>query len=447
MGIIMYFLLCGSPPFYDKDEEVLYERINKGDVSFDGPVWSEISSQAKNLIQGMLKTDPAHRFTAKEIMDHVWISNRDNAEGTPLASNVLDMMRAYNAERRFKRAIYGVITARAVAEYFIGYFTSDFRKRRPRGAGKPSKEELEAEAAAAAAQAQSQAQTGLGVPEGPPGHHRRSPSTHKLGINVVSGGHSSHNVLAGKGAQAAAGQPQKKMSGAEQPGKGVMSPTGTQEMTLPSVKEPSAADADATTAHAENHEASAGATATGGAATAAAGEESEGVPVHREDSGIADSAEDAENEEEEGGDTQGDLGHAQSSSAIGKTPVKKASTGSRTPAKVNGKGPLKSASGGSMGSSGQMTPKNAKAQPRGTQLRSSANAATASTSSLHKSQPKKGSNPSITEKVTPLNLGASNGKSIPRTPNGDERPRSAGSNHGEDLKLPRITSAGRAIES
>eukprot|EP01137_Pigoraptor_chileana_P005994 Opistho-2@49823 len=506
MGIIMYFLLCGSPPFYDKDEEQLYEKINRGEVSFDGPVWASISSQAKNLIQGMLKVDPAHRFTAKEIMDHAWISNRDNAEGTPLASNVLDMMRAYNAERRFKRAIYGVLTARAVGEYFIGYFTSDFRKRRPRGAGKPTKEELEAEAAAA--QAKEQQQQSLLHPDAGAGHHKRSPSTHKLGLTV---GHSSHNVLGNSGGgnnKSNATTPQKRSTSTTDaptpaatavpvPSKGpttpgVSSPSNPfDSLVLPSLREGHASTGpdghpdsshvvpSPSLAHAQEVSVGGGDATAGSNGDAHGGDADGGHVLKHEDSMVVESvttesdhADDADEMHAHAhshvhDETQDDAHGSTSAIAggAGRTPAKKTSVGSKVTAGKphNGKTPLKSSSGTSMGS-GNVTPKTvtkasggktATHPPAGASVLK--NAASASTGSMPSLKPahKKGIAAS-SEKITPLNLGTANGKGGARTPthshsssNVDgERPQSANSAAGEDLKLPRIKSAERRpIES
>lgn len=97
LGVIMYTLLTGRPPFVAETEEKLYELIKKGEVDFSDPCWQSCPDSAKNLLLGMLKVDPAHRRTAKEILNHPWITGDSEASET---SNVLELMKMYREELR-----------------------------------------------------------------------------------------------------------------------------------------------------------------------------------------------------------------------------------------------------------------------------------------------------------------------------------------------------------
>ncbi|XP_064628533.1 serine/threonine-protein kinase 33-like isoform X2 [Lineus longissimus] len=92
MGVITYLLLCGNPPFRSREEEKLYEMIKKGDVDFSAPVFDKITEEAKNLICGMLKVDPAHRLTAREVLEHSWFTGKELTAGP---TNVLEMMKQW----------------------------------------------------------------------------------------------------------------------------------------------------------------------------------------------------------------------------------------------------------------------------------------------------------------------------------------------------------------
>ena len=43
IGVITYILLCGYPPFYDENNQELYQQIMRGDYCFDSPNWDGIS--------------------------------------------------------------------------------------------------------------------------------------------------------------------------------------------------------------------------------------------------------------------------------------------------------------------------------------------------------------------------------------------------------------------
>ncbi|MGH0185548.1 UNVERIFIED_CONTAM: hypothetical protein FKN15_020976 [Acipenser sinensis] len=93
IGVIMYMLLCGEPPFMANSEERLFELIRKGELHFTDLVWHTISNAAKNVLNCLLKVDPAHRITANELLDNPWITGDTSTPARP--SNVLEMMKQF----------------------------------------------------------------------------------------------------------------------------------------------------------------------------------------------------------------------------------------------------------------------------------------------------------------------------------------------------------------
>ncbi|GEQ72684.1 hypothetical protein JCM33374_g6371 [Metschnikowia sp. JCM 33374] len=75
LGCFLYTALCGFPPFYDDDNEVLTQKILTGDFVFLNPWWDEISSDAKDLISKMLVVSAKSRITIDKIYQHPWMSN------------------------------------------------------------------------------------------------------------------------------------------------------------------------------------------------------------------------------------------------------------------------------------------------------------------------------------------------------------------------------------
>ncbi|XP_077914560.1 serine/threonine-protein kinase 33 isoform X4 [Halichoerus grypus] len=93
IGVIMYLLLCGEPPFLASSEEKLFELIRKGELHFEDPVWESISDCAKSVLKQLMKVDPAHRITAKELLDNQWITGNTLSSARP--ANVLEMMKEW----------------------------------------------------------------------------------------------------------------------------------------------------------------------------------------------------------------------------------------------------------------------------------------------------------------------------------------------------------------
>ncbi|XP_043405292.1 serine/threonine-protein kinase 33 isoform X2 [Chelonia mydas] len=93
IGVIMYMLLCGDPPFIASSEENLFELIKKGELHFNNPIWQTVSEAAKHVLQLLLRVDPAHRITANELLDNLWITGETHIVQRPF--NVLELMKEW----------------------------------------------------------------------------------------------------------------------------------------------------------------------------------------------------------------------------------------------------------------------------------------------------------------------------------------------------------------
>ena len=98
VGVITYILLCGYPPFYDEDQASLFETIIRGKFEFHTEYWGNISASAKDLIKKLLTVDPAKRLTAKEALQHPWVSGKD-ASQTDLLKNISSGIQRYSGNR------------------------------------------------------------------------------------------------------------------------------------------------------------------------------------------------------------------------------------------------------------------------------------------------------------------------------------------------------------
>ncbi|XP_018320604.1 MAP kinase-activated protein kinase 2 [Agrilus planipennis] len=91
LGVIMYILLCGFPPFYSNHglaiSPGMKKRIRMGQYNFPNPEWQNVSKDAKELINGMLNIDPAKRLTIDQVMRNCWIAQYTAVPQTPLHTN------------------------------------------------------------------------------------------------------------------------------------------------------------------------------------------------------------------------------------------------------------------------------------------------------------------------------------------------------------------------
>jgi len=63
IGVVLFILLSGMPPFYDEDNFVLFERIKNVEFDFEAEAWEDISEGAKDIIRKLLVRDPELRMT------------------------------------------------------------------------------------------------------------------------------------------------------------------------------------------------------------------------------------------------------------------------------------------------------------------------------------------------------------------------------------------------
>ncbi|CAM9927823.1 unnamed protein product [Pylaiella littoralis] len=108
IGVIIYIILAGYPPFHDDDQHRLYRKIKAGRFRFDPEYWNDISSEAKDLIRKLLTVDPTRRLTAAEACEHPWLSTaRGNLAKHDLGAG-LEKLKIFNAKRKLRAAIRSV---------------------------------------------------------------------------------------------------------------------------------------------------------------------------------------------------------------------------------------------------------------------------------------------------------------------------------------------------
>lgn len=90
-GVVLFVLVCGKVPFDDQYMPALHQKIKKGAVDYPNwlssgksapagappgdvrPRWLTQEPECKHLISRMLVTEPKHRATMHEVMNHPWM--------------------------------------------------------------------------------------------------------------------------------------------------------------------------------------------------------------------------------------------------------------------------------------------------------------------------------------------------------------------------------------
>ncbi|XP_065877895.1 calcium-dependent protein kinase 17-like [Euphorbia lathyris] len=120
IGVMLYILLCGVPPFWAESEHGIFNAILRGHIDFSTDPWPAISPQAKDLVRKMLNSDPKQRLTAIQVLSHPWIKEDGEAPDTPLDCAVLSRLKQFKAMNKFKKVALRVIAGCLSEEEIMG---------------------------------------------------------------------------------------------------------------------------------------------------------------------------------------------------------------------------------------------------------------------------------------------------------------------------------------
>ncbi|XP_003214457.4 ribosomal protein S6 kinase alpha-5 [Anolis carolinensis] len=91
LGVILYTMLSGQVPFQSQDKNItctsaleIMKNIKRGEFSFEGDAWKNVSQEAKDLIKGLLTVDPNKRIKMTSLRYNEWLQ-----DGSQLSSNPL----------------------------------------------------------------------------------------------------------------------------------------------------------------------------------------------------------------------------------------------------------------------------------------------------------------------------------------------------------------------
>ncbi|XP_039248171.2 MAP kinase-activated protein kinase 5-like [Styela clava] len=91
LGVIIYILLCGYPPFYSDHptsrraiDKCMRKKIMTGTYEFPDREWARVSENAKDVVKRLLCVEPGSRMNVESLVQHPWLT--EEAPDTPLQS-------------------------------------------------------------------------------------------------------------------------------------------------------------------------------------------------------------------------------------------------------------------------------------------------------------------------------------------------------------------------
>lgn len=151
LGVIMYILLFGSPPFDGPDDQSILKKVKIGKYSMEESEWSHISSGGKDLIKRMLTYNPDERISAEEALKHEWfqcLRNKDTntmemaARMNIISQKPFENLRKFNAKQKIQQATIAFLVHHVSSMDMVKELKQIFRELDVDGNGTLSYEEI-----------------------------------------------------------------------------------------------------------------------------------------------------------------------------------------------------------------------------------------------------------------------------------------------------------------
>ena len=143
IGVIIFILLSGYPPFDGKTETDIIEKVKTGQFNFEDSQWEKVSELAKDLIKKLL-CPAENRLSAIEALSHEWIDINTSSTGPndQTIKDSLERLRNFHSTNKLRDAVHTFIAAQCLTASDTKELREVFKAIDINGDGKISKEEL-----------------------------------------------------------------------------------------------------------------------------------------------------------------------------------------------------------------------------------------------------------------------------------------------------------------
>ena len=115
LGVILYTMLCGYPPFFSRRKNVssseILEKMKEGSLTYPAEQWQAVSTEAKTLVAGLLKFNPVERLKVQNVLGSAWIKEHapivgrlTRRDSDLLSPGILRGPQIFNAKRKRSRS-------------------------------------------------------------------------------------------------------------------------------------------------------------------------------------------------------------------------------------------------------------------------------------------------------------------------------------------------------
>jgi serine/threonine protein kinase len=80
LGVIVYILLSGAPPFYGENDEAIKASIARGTYAFPHELFRDVGDDALDFVSCLLSYSIEYRYTAEQALTHPWLKANSDQE-------------------------------------------------------------------------------------------------------------------------------------------------------------------------------------------------------------------------------------------------------------------------------------------------------------------------------------------------------------------------------
>ena len=149
VGVILYMLLSGNPPFDGTDDQSILKKVKIGKYKMEGEEWNRVSNEAKDLIKQMLTFNPEERISAEEALKHPWFDlAKTKQKRIPdekmsiISKKPFDNLRKLSAKQKIQQATIAFLVHHVSSSEMVKELKQIFRELDTDGNGTLSYEEI-----------------------------------------------------------------------------------------------------------------------------------------------------------------------------------------------------------------------------------------------------------------------------------------------------------------
>ena len=108
IGVIMYILLCGYPPFWGETETEISHSILKDSVEFDDDDWKNVSPSLKAIVRSLLSKNSRDRVNPDKVLKVTWKISSKKIQPIPLSKKSRSKFKETVIRRKILRKSTGL---------------------------------------------------------------------------------------------------------------------------------------------------------------------------------------------------------------------------------------------------------------------------------------------------------------------------------------------------